>query len=131
MAGKSASVKIDNDIIERVRTLAWTGQHAQAIELASQALSASKIKPTEQMDLLDLRAESYIAHGKLDLAKKDAKAMGKLAKTATLKAQALNRLALVQMRTGDLKAAVKSATASCSGSIQLPERTRARLYRPA
>src|SRR6185436_1273804 len=104
MAGKSASVKIDNDIIERVRTLAWTGQHAQAIELATQTLSTSKIKPAEQMDLLDLRAESYIAQGKLDLAAKDAKAMGKLAKTTVLKAQALNRLALVQMRIGDLKA---------------------------
>jgi hypothetical protein len=59
------------------------GQHAQAIELASQALSASKIKPAEQMDLLDLRVESYIAQANFDLAEKDAKAMVKLAKTAS------------------------------------------------
>jgi tetratricopeptide (TPR) repeat protein len=68
------------------------------------------------MSLLDLRAESYNAIGKLDLAAKDAKAMKKLGTTAALKAQALNRLALVQMRTGDLKAAVKSATAAVKAS---------------
>ena len=87
------------DSIARVRNLAWTGQHAQAIELATQALAYSKIKPTEQMDLLDLRAESYIAQGKSDLAAKDANAMVKLANKAkkpTLKAQALIRKGVVQ-----------------------------------
>src|SRR4030067_3641474 len=101
------------DSIARMRELAWTGQHAQAIDLSTQALSASKIKPAEQVDLLDLRAESYIAHGKLDLAAKDANAMMKLAnaeKKTAFKAQALNRKALVQMRTGELQAAVKSAS---------------------
>ncbi len=101
---------IGNETIARVRELAWGGQHIPAIDLATQALSAPKLKPAEQIHLLDLRAESYMAQGKLDLAVKDAKAMGKLAKTAAHKAQALNRLALVRMRTGDLKAAVKSAT---------------------
>jgi len=87
--------------IARVRELAWTGQHAHAIELASQSMSdwQSDLRPAEQMDLLDLRAESYIAQGKLDLAAKDAKTMGKLAKSgqkskvASLQAQALNRQA--------------------------------------
>jgi len=104
---------------KHVRELAWTGQHAAAIDLATQALSTPKIKPTEQMSLLDLRAESYIAQGKLDLAMKDAKAMMKIAKSITnnqLRATALNRLVLVQMRTGDLKAAVKSATAAVKAS---------------
>ncbi|MCE9644662.1 MAG: GAF domain-containing protein [Chloroflexi bacterium] len=91
--------------------LAWTGQHAAAIDSATGALSTPKIKIGDQMSLLDLRAESYIAIGKLDLAMKDAKTMAKLAKTnRQLEAQALNRLALVQMRTGGLKSAVKSAT---------------------
>ncbi|MBL8103483.1 MAG: GAF domain-containing protein, partial [Anaerolineales bacterium] len=101
-----------DQVIEQVRQLAWTGQHAAAIDSATQALSAPKIKPTHQMDLLDLRSESYIAIGKLDLAMKDAKAMGKIGRTSKvkgLKVQALNRLALVQMRTGDLKAALKSS----------------------
>ncbi len=118
--------------IARVRELAWTGQHAPAIDLATQALSAPKLKPAEQMDLLDLRAESYIAQGKLDLASKDAKAMMKIAKGGgqvaprtlqgvprpQLHAIALNRLALVQMRTGDLKAAVKSATSALKAAQQ-------------
>jgi GAF domain-containing protein/DNA-binding response OmpR family regulator/tetratricopeptide (TPR) repeat protein len=111
--------KVDTNLtIETIRQLAWTGQHAAAIDSATQALSAPKTRtrPAEQMGLLDLRAESYIAIGKLDLAMKDAKAMGKIAKSQItnnqLRATALNRLALVQMRMGDLKAAVKSATAA-------------------
>jgi GAF domain-containing protein/DNA-binding response OmpR family regulator len=109
------------EIIARVHELAWTGQHAEAIEVASQVLAARKIKPAGQMDLLDLRAESYIAQGKLDLAAEDAAAMVKLAnaendssprKASALKVQALNRKALVQMRQGNLSAALKSATAA-------------------
>jgi GAF domain-containing protein len=97
------------------RDLAWTGQHAQAIEQVTQALSAPKLKPAAQLDLLDLRAESYVAQGQLDLAAQDAARMIKLAKgakQARLKAQALNRQALVQMRLGELVAAVKTATAA-------------------
>ena len=109
---------ISDQTIARARELAWTGQHAQAIDLVTQVLSTPKIKPAEQMDLLDLRVESYIAQGKLDLAAKDAKAMVKLAKTAALKAQALNRLALVQMRTGDLKVSVKTATSALKNAQQ-------------
>jgi tetratricopeptide (TPR) repeat protein len=109
------------EAIARVRELAWAGQHVQAIELASQLLAASRIKATLQMDFLDLRAESFIAQGKLDLAAKDAAAMVRLAnteKTAVLKAQALNRNALVQMRRGDLKAAVRTATSALKISQQ-------------
>jgi tetratricopeptide (TPR) repeat protein len=128
--------------IEQVRQLAWTGQHARAIEVATEALEnvgAGSPRPVNGkrpgkgqedpaptiMSLLDLRAESYIAIGKLDLAMKDAKAMGKIAKSVgagssrpMLQVQALNRLALVQMRTGDLKAAVKSATAAVKANRQ-------------
>ena len=123
-------------IIARARELAWMGQHAAAIELASQELSRSRLKRDLQMDLLDLRAESYIALGKLDRATKDAQAMMKLARSGGLNgtsrpptnlqspvsnllmAQALNRIALVQMRMGDLKAAVKSATTALKAAQQ-------------
>ncbi|MFN8433539.1 MAG: GAF domain-containing protein [Anaerolineales bacterium] len=122
--------------LEHIRQLAWTGQHAAAIDSATQALSALDdvgarsprpvhgTRPNKgqgdpaptQMSLLDLRSESHIAIGKLDLAMKDAKAMMKLVgatrESPLLKAQALNRLALVQMRTGDLKGALKSASAA-------------------
>ncbi len=108
------------EFVTRIHDLAWAGQHARAIDLATQALAAKKIKPAGQMDLLDLRAESYIAQGKLDLAAQDAAAMVKLARTPNLpisqvpnlKAQALNRKALVQMRQGELQAAVRTATAA-------------------
>ena len=118
-------------LIEHIRQLAWTGQHAAAIDSATQALEnmeAGSSRPVRgqgdpaptQMSLLDLRSESYIAQGNLDLAMQDAKAMMKLAKAnqkssienRKLNALALNRLALVQMRTGGLKGAIKSATAA-------------------
>src|SRR5512136_3069799 len=88
------------ELLIHLRELAWNGQHARVIDLATQELSVPKIKPAWQMNLLDLRAESYLAQGKLDLAAKDAQAMQKLAtseKTPVFKAQALNRKAMVQM----------------------------------
>ncbi len=137
--GRKHTAVGSSHLIEPIRQLAWTGQHAAAIDSATQALATPKIKPAEQMSLLDLRAESYIAQGKLDLAMKDAKAMMKIAQSGksgsgnrksgaspqipipksqipALQAQALNRLALVQMRTGDLKAAVKTATTAVKAS---------------
>ena len=109
------------DNVARVRELAWSGQHARAIELATQALAVEKIQPAEQMNLLDLRSESYIAQGKLDMAAQDAAAMLTLAnpgnqkskiKNHQLIAQALNRKALEQMRQGDLPGAVETASAA-------------------
>ncbi len=111
--------KASDEIITRLHALAWAGKHGQVIELATQALSTpDKVdsRSTQlKMDLLDLRSESYIAQGKLDLAAKDAQAMLKLAgaqKKAALKAQALNRKTLVQMRQGNLPAALKTASSS-------------------
>src|SRR5215211_5511166 len=110
------NTKIDHSqIISRVRELAWAGQHSQAIELASQELSKSDWQSDLRMDLLDLRAESYIAQGKFDLAAQDVAAMVKVAnakKMPALKAQAFNRKAYIQINKGDLKAALKTATFS-------------------
>src|SRR5688500_8649707 len=99
-------------IIAQVRQLAWAGQHAKAIELATETLNRSGLKPEIQMDLLDLRAESYIAQGKFNLAAKDVDTMIKLAnaeRMPALKAQALSKKAYVQINEGDLKAALKTA----------------------
>ncbi len=98
--------------------LAWIGEHAQAITITSQALEAlSHARDIEaaqkSLDLLDIRAESYFAIGKLDLAAHDTALMVKLAnaeKRPELKAQALNRKAFMQMRVGDLTGAVRTAT---------------------
>ena len=136
-----------NNVVERVHQLAWAGQHAQAIELASQNLSRPDCQSDLRMKLFDLRAESYIAVGKLDLAAQDARAMQKLAQSDSLDrsakdtrptsptvnrkakilnprlmAQALNRKALVQMRVGDLKAAVKTATNALKSSLQTKQK---------
>jgi GAF domain-containing protein/CheY-like chemotaxis protein/tetratricopeptide (TPR) repeat protein len=101
--------------ISRVRELAWAGQHAKAIELATETLSRSGLKPGIQMDLLDLRAESYIAQGKFDLAAQDAAAMVKITKTKAkpaLKAQALIRKGMVQWFQIKNESAIKTLTSA-------------------
>lgn len=100
---------------ERVGDLAWAGQHGQAIELATAALATPGLSVGSRLDLLDLRAESRIAIGKLDLAAADAAAMARLAaagKPHAFMAQALNRKALVQMRQGEMKPALETAVAA-------------------
>jgi GAF domain-containing protein/CheY-like chemotaxis protein/tetratricopeptide (TPR) repeat protein len=109
------SANASTESLIKIRDLAWAGQHARAIELSTQALDQKRINPALQIDLLDLRAEGFIALGKFDLAAKDAAAMLKLANSGqdpALKAQALNRKALLQMRTGELKAAVRTASSA-------------------
>ena len=106
---------------ERVGDLAWAGQHAQAIELATAALAATALGVAGRLDLLDLRAESFIAQGDLGRASTDAAEMLDLAnraKTAGPKAQARDRLAMVQMRKGEFKTAVASATAALKAARQ-------------
>jgi PAS domain S-box-containing protein len=105
-----------DEVITCLHDLAWAGRHAQVVELGTQALSdPAKDDPgplQAEMDLLDLRSESYLALGKLDLAYQDAQAMLKrstVEKSPARKAQALSRKALVQMRQGDLPGAFKTA----------------------
>ena len=100
---------------ERVRDLAWAGQHEPAIDLATKALAAAGTDVATRIDLLDLRGESHIARGDLASAAADADAMLVLAnrtKSAAFNAQARNRLALVQMRNGEFRQAQASATAA-------------------
>ncbi len=123
---KSSSQKTQtNEVVRQVRELAWVGRHAQAIEVASQALAGKAIKLHIRIDLLDLRAESYNALGKLELAARDANAMVRLVDAEEklspvrkhgLKAQALNRKALVQMRQGQLHAALKTAKSALNNA---------------
>jgi hypothetical protein len=66
----------------QVSDLAWAGAHAQAIEVATAALSATGLSVGSRLDLLDLRAESFIAQGDLERAGADADAMLDLAERA-------------------------------------------------
>ena len=95
--------------------------HAQAIEQATAALATTGSNVEIRLDLLDLRAESFIAQGDLERAGADASMMLDLAdraKTPAFKAQARNRLALVQMRKGEMKLALASATAALKAARQ-------------
>jgi len=109
---------------EQIADLAWAGQHAKAIELASKALAATAAG-ARRLELLDLRAESHVALGNLDAAGADAGAMlalAKSAKSAAAMAQALNRRALVEMRTAKSKAAMATATAALKNARKSTDR---------
>ena len=111
---------------QRVRDLAWAGHHQQAIEEANAALATTGLSVETRLDLLDLRAESFIAQADLERAGADADAMIELAngaRTPALKAQARNRLALVQIRKGELKSAVATAAAALKAARQSKQRT--------
>jgi GAF domain-containing protein/CheY-like chemotaxis protein len=114
-ADASAAIK------ERISDLAWAGHHTEAIEQASAALAKGDLSVESRVDLLDLRAESFIAQGDLERAGADAEAMLDLAdraKAPAFKAQARSRLARVQMRKGELKGALASATAALKAAHQ-------------
>ncbi|HUF38796.1 MAG TPA: GAF domain-containing protein, partial [Anaerolineales bacterium] len=101
-----------NDPLTAASAAAWKGDHETAIELCTQALAEPDLKADLQVDLLDARAESYTATGKLDLAAGDAAGMRKLAgaeKVLALNAKASIRQAKVQMVTGRLKQAARTA----------------------
>ncbi|MEO8305833.1 MAG: GAF domain-containing protein [Betaproteobacteria bacterium] len=123
-------------VIARIGDLAWAGQHQQAIELATSALVAAGPDVALKLDLLDLRAESFVALGDLDRAATDAAAMLELATRSgnpAFKAQALNRKTLVEMRSGLIKASVPTATAALKAARQskLPALEAMSLYRLA
>ncbi|HEY3564693.1 MAG TPA: hypothetical protein VGL96_06785, partial [Casimicrobiaceae bacterium] len=85
-----------------MRELAWTGQHERAVAECNDRLASAKASDV-RLALLDLRAESHIALGRLADAAADAAAMVELARTMrtpSAESIALNRRALVEMRGG-------------------------------
>ena len=101
--------------VAEVGDLAWAGHHARAIELATTALAAAGANAALKLDLVDLRAESFVALGELERAAADAATMLDIARAArkpALRAQALNRMVLVQMRKGEGPPAVRTAEAA-------------------
>src|SRR5262249_8103610 len=112
----------DANVVSGIRELAGTGQHAAAIEQCTQALAAQDgMRVGVQMDLLDLRAESLVAMGEMAHAARDADAMVELATretSAALKAKALNRKAVVNMRQGNLTRALEIAIAGAKAARQ-------------
>ena len=98
--------------ITAARDLAWAGQHAPAIDIVTAALTAKGCDDVARLALLELRAESLTAHGEVDRALADAKAMLAVAEASgrpDLQAQALNCLSRVQLSSGGIDAAVTTA----------------------
>ena len=110
-ARRPSRLRRPTDRRPRLGRPAWPGHRARHVGARRGPDLASLIR----LDLLDLRAESFIAQGDLERAAADADAMLDLAersKNAAFKAQARNRLALAQLRKGELKAALATATAA-------------------
>ncbi|HKN08103.1 MAG TPA: GAF domain-containing protein, partial [Pseudomonadota bacterium] len=106
---------------ERVSELVWAGHHGEAIKLASAALSEPSMGVDSQLDLLDLRAESFIAQVDLEHALADADAMlvvAERARSPAFMARARNRQASVLLRKGEFKAAVAVADAALKAARQ-------------
>jgi len=125
-AGSTPATRNDAPVAttQEIADLAWAGQHAKAIELATAALTG-KHTTAQQLELLDLRAESHIALGDLRRAGDDADAMVKLARSAKTPgsmAQALNRRALVQMRSREFEAALATATTALRNAKKSKEK---------
>ncbi len=99
----------------QVRSLAWAGDHREAIDAASATLTPGAVPEPDadaRIRLLDQRAESLMAIGDLDAAGADATAMKRIAQRTRLPAhEALsgNREALVQIRNGKSRAALVTA----------------------
>jgi len=97
----------------RAAELAGTGRHDEAVQAATEALSAAGVGAAQRAALLELRVESHIALGALDQAAADVQAMHALARRSpALRARARNCEALVAARRGDANAAVVAATAA-------------------
>ena len=99
--------------IAAARDLAWAGQHAQAVDVASSALTLLGVVAADRLTLLELRAESRIALGEMTLARDDADAMVALTRQsggAAVEALAMCCLSRVQTQCGEEQAGVVTAT---------------------
>src|SRR5258705_7298743 len=97
---KSAPVTMAKE----VGVLARAGKHAKAIQLATKALASAGLTVAKRLDLLDLRAKSFIARVELDRAAADADAMlvlAKRAKKAAFMEKAQRREAAVRARKAE------------------------------
>jgi len=98
---------------KQVRELVRAGKHAKVIDLATTALAAAGLTVAKKLDLLDIRAESFIARGEFDLASADADSMlvlAKRARNAAFRERAQKRRDRVQARKGKGKTASNAAS---------------------
>ena len=120
-AGRRERTATADDPVAAVAQFASAGRHQEAIEAATSALKGAKV--VQRIDLLDLRAESRIALGRVAEAAGDADAMlaaAQAARKPALVAKALSRRALVEMRSGR----PRDAASSARDALQAAERSR-------
>jgi tetratricopeptide (TPR) repeat protein len=101
--------------VREVADLAWAGQHAQAIALATVALDGAGLAADDRIDLLERRAESHVAQGELERASEDAAAMIAIAKSCKrveYRSRAQSLACLVEMRRSDFAAAIARANSA-------------------
>ncbi len=101
--------------LQRIAALAWAGQQAQAIALATEELDATGLSAELHVGLRVLRSESHLLLGNMASADDDAQAAQRLARrsrNAALQARALNLQSLLQFQTGEMNAALAAATAA-------------------
>ena len=111
--------------VRQVRELAWAGQHAEAIRVATVSLEGAAARDGERIDLLDLRCESHLAQGDMAAARADATALLDAASRSgdpARLAQAGNRAAMVQIRSGEAKAAIATAEAALAAARKVRNR---------
>jgi len=129
-----SEVTIPSDLLRQAHELAWAGQQKRVCDLCTKALDLLKeqFSPELKMDLLDQRAEAYMALGNLDLAAQDANTMVKLAnsirtpfleKQFAFIAQALNRQTITQMRQGNLTSALRTAARALKAAQKCKQNT--------
>ncbi len=112
------------DAAQRVAALAWAGQQAQAIALATEALTGPGTSAEQQVDLLSLRAESRLLQGDMANAQADAQAAAVLARRSrsqALRARALNLQALLLFQAGDMNVALAAARAAFAAATRSGE----------
>ncbi len=106
------TTSISHSLLTAARDAAWSGDHARAAALCTEGLAEGNLDPAVQLDLLDTRAESFVAQGQFDCVAQDAAAMIGIAKCEdkpAYLAQALNRQVIVQLLQGKLDDSVLTA----------------------
>ena len=113
------------EAIAAARDLAWGGQHAQAVEMATSAL-AKHGDEADSLVLLELRVESLIAQAEIERARADVDAMLAIAERTGLPAfaaQALNCQTLLHIRSAQLQPAVDCATRALAAAKRSRRKT--------
>ena len=99
----------DPAVLEELTDLAWSGQHQRLIDSSAAWLGHGRV--------LELRVESFIALGQLAAAAEAAQALSRLARRqAAWRLRARIAEGLVQMRRGELVAAIATAEAALAAA---------------